>query len=392
MSPSDVLGTVQPVEVVVLDESNDETDDDNLISCDRCGDMVDADGAVTVGQNEWCTECADDYSSTCCHCDERFSDYNMNTIDQYEGTAACDSCFNNHYTSCDSCGCTLAINDCFSDDYGAYCEDCYDERRSSSNEHIHKYDHKPEPIFHGGAGVIHYGVELEVDCCASYAEDVVDTLGGDRHVYLKEDSSIDNGFEIVTHPHTLDAHGKLWAPFFGSANLIGAMSAYDNGMHVHIQRRYLSRLQLQKMVIFINRRDHAEFVEFMADRSVGKWAAVDPYKANFNYKAYSNDRYTALNLTNPRTAEVRIFRGTLDRERFMANLQFCDALVTFCGTTGCRELSVPEFAAHVRKWGKRYRQLDNLLTEGGYLPPRNQKPTTGGSANNAIKGEVTVCV
>jgi len=98
----------------------------------------------------------------------------------------------------------------------SYCSDCLPD------EHVHDYSYKPSARFYGGAGVIHYGIELEVSTDKDNADAVLDALGGDNesHVYLKEDCSIsDDGFEIVTHPHTLAAHRDLWSGYLASLGL-----------------------------------------------------------------------------------------------------------------------------------------------------------------------------
>lgn len=89
----------------------------------------------------------------------------------------CDSCYNSSYTNCTEC--------------------CYDSHRQES---IHPYHYKPDPVFFG-EGSRFFGVELEVDE-GGEEDDAAEELlliTGDQ-MYIKHDGSLDEGFEMVTHP------------------------------------------------------------------------------------------------------------------------------------------------------------------------------------------------
>ena len=47
---------------------------------------------------------------------------------------------------------------------------------------------------------------------------------------------------------------------------------------------------------------------------------------------YKNDenRRQAVNLTNEKTIEFRIFRGTVNPKHILRNIEFCDAICDFC--------------------------------------------------------------
>jgi hypothetical protein len=100
--------------------------------------------------------------------------------------------------------------------------------------------YRPSPFFFG-SGKYHFGFELEVEARGngrfSGATAVQDALGG--RVYMKDDASIDDGFEIVTHPHTLENYHKEFDWKFldklkreGIAH--GILSTC--GLHVHVSR------------------------------------------------------------------------------------------------------------------------------------------------------------
>ena len=67
-------------------------------------------------------------------------------------------------------------------------------------------DYKPKPVFYGQVTRF-FGVELEVDDGGEdcdYAEQLLSITG--KRMYIKHDGSLDEGFEMVTHPMTLEYH------------------------------------------------------------------------------------------------------------------------------------------------------------------------------------------
>lgn len=345
--------------------------DKRFATCERCEETASRDdlGEVHTSRRNseyWCEDCRDRHTNNCTDCGNTYSD----NADGYTVGRdwLCEHCYySGDYGSCATCGEIMHSDDLrYSESREeSYCSDCLPDE---SNEHVHDYSYKPSARFYGGAGVIHYGIELEVSTDMDNADAVLDALGGDNesHVYLKEDGSIsDHGFEIVTHPHTLAAHRDLWSGLFSKSRLIRDLDASGNGMHVHIQRKYLTALQIQKMVVFLNRAENERFVVAMADRDSSRWARLIPSKRIGHCE--SGDRYEALNLCNSHTVELRIFRGTVKASRFFANLEFADALVSFTRHASCHGLTVAAFAAHVRANRKAYLNLDKLMVSGGFL-------------------------
>lgn len=122
-----------------------------------------------------------------------------------EDTILCHDCFDDHYHRCDCC--SRIIRDdriCWRNDV-PYCEPCFED----FDDEIEEYSYKPEPIFYG-KGKRYLGVELEVDNGGkvdSNAESIKEVANyHEEHVYIKSDGSLDDGFEIVSHPMTLDYH------------------------------------------------------------------------------------------------------------------------------------------------------------------------------------------
>jgi len=108
---------------------------------------------------------------------------------------------------------------------------------------IHDYYYKPTPIFYG-EGPRFFGVELEIDEAGEDNRNAENILSiGNYHgenIYCKHDGSLEDGFEIVTHPMSLDyhLHEMPWNDILYEARSLGYTShmAGTCGLHVHVSR------------------------------------------------------------------------------------------------------------------------------------------------------------
>jgi hypothetical protein len=342
-----------------------------LTICSHCDEATTDD--CTVDGESWCESCRDRRATRCEDCRDWFSNANESGL-SHRRDWYCERCAEN-YSTCENCGDLLSeSNQFYDEDSGnTYCRDCVPTRNNDDDDededdaHIHDYDYQPRPIFHGNPSQVHYGVELEVTADHSTAEDTVDILGGESHVYLKSDSSIDGkGFEIVTHPHTLDAQRKLWGSFNAFARRKG-FKANGNGMHVHIERKKLTPYRIALMQSFLNTPGNSGFIAAIAQRVSSQWAKLKPELAAVK-RGGDGSRYSAINLCNRHTVEIRIFRGTIRWSEFQKNLEFCDALVHWSLDRSHTDLGYQGFCKYVRANRKLYGALDAFLANLNYLP------------------------
>jgi hypothetical protein len=183
------------------------------------------------------------------------------------------------------------------------------------------------------------GLELEVEDnggwgCESGAHVVKDALGS--RVYLKRDGSLENGFEIVSHPHSFDEWKRINWSFLRSLRSKGFRS-WDTetcGLHVHVSRTAFRKggirdeaheLRFQKLIY-----DNGVQVRAIAGRSsqyarFNDKGALVP-KVKFGHTA---DRYEAVNSQNDHTLEVRVFRGSLKPARILSALEFIHSAVEY---------------------------------------------------------------
>jgi hypothetical protein len=352
--------------------------------CEHCGSTIVPGEGYTVDCEFWCETCGDDASRECERCGDRTAD----SLKEVDGDMWCSDCVALHSWNCDGCNephrnssSVYSVNGegayCeYSVENYDYCEDC-DTYHPDSCPNATSLSSARTKIYSTpiGVGPIYYGVELEVECvrdretCAEKTRD----LFSPEFVLLKEDGSLNDGFEIVTRPASYDEHRKNWANFWKSTPR--DLRSYETetcGMHVHVSRAPLSALTILKIDAFSN--ENAEFTEKLARRSCFRWARIEKKDKFSDYGKRDEDlRYRALNLQNRETIEFRIFRGTLVEQSFYRNLEIVVALVAYCQQAGLRELTPADWITWLDKRRKMYPALTAWLCEEKLLTAKKEK-------------------
>lgn len=332
--------------------------------CILCNCIVTDDEETEVDGETVCDDCAGEHTTTCDHCGETIW---VNDSISDGRLTLCSCYYDEHYRRCESCGRLLDEDDVAWYNDLPYCECCYD---SLENE-IEEYGYKPDPIFYG-EGNRFFGVELELDIGGKYEENARrikdETNYRCEHIYCKSDGSLDDGFEIVTHPMTLDYHinNMHWADVLHEAVRLGYRSHQTTtcGLHVHVNRdAFGETMQEQESVIekilFFTETHWNELVIFSRRGSynLNRWAArygMEKTGKEILDKAKkgSNGRYAAVNLCPYATIEFRIFRGTLRLNTLIATLQLvnriCDLAMNLTDDE-IRDLSWSEFVRGIEE-------------------------------------------
>ena len=225
------------------------------------------------------------------------------------------------------------------------------------------------------------GVELEIDGAGEdddNAEQILEHSNGEELFYIKHDSSLDSGMEIVSHPATLAYHLEKfpWSAITREALDLGYKShdAGTCGLHVHVSRDALGgshkaqELTISKLIILLWRH-WTKIWQFSRRRDSDEHWCKQQYS---DYKvtrrgldnAKHEGRYTALNVTNYATIEFRLFRGTLNMTTLHATLQFVDVLVELATTHGISWVTRSSWADIVEAC-KAYPQLVEYLDTRG---------------------------
>jgi len=187
-----------------------------------------------------------------------------------------------------------------------------------------------------------FGVELEMQSNPKHnLGHVVAALGGKwvagRPYILCADSSLgSNGVEMITLPYTLADHKSdkyvQWTAILGELRKVAqsGQNTRQCGMHIHINRRALSSLQLGKMLVAVNAPEMQQLIVTIAQRSEAQYCHRYVKKVADGGKLIRDEAHGALSTSkNKGTAELRIFRGNLRYERVMKNLEFAEALCIY---------------------------------------------------------------
>lgn len=335
--------------------------DNDYFTCDRCGEIHHNDecNSIDSGNEYVCNDCLDNYYF-CEDCQEYVSDATWVASLGGSGYYVCDHCFNNgYYYYCEECGNYYHEDDMEYDEDGDryYCSTCYEQMCESSNSgmvmnyHAHKGMYarnilsKPEEV--GILDTLYtQGTETEMenkDHTRDNESELLEVLGGCglKPVFERDGSLNSTGVEMITMPYTYDylmEHTEDIKNAFTKAIELGYRADNDNcGIHIHVKRpsdEVVDRIWLimetfKKEIIAVARRHNEHYAHFISDYVS---ADNDIMKSLYYIKKHKNsgDRYYALNLTNEKTIEFRIFKGTLNYRTWLAYQQFVHNIITEC--------------------------------------------------------------
>ena len=327
--------------------------------CDNCGDMIARDDSISIdgGQEYVCESCAEGYYYRCDDCGEYVS---FHRLWANGNMTICRYC-SDEYCICEDCDEAIHADYAHYIDGEYYCDDCAPSHRSV----IRDYNYKPSPVFYGDLCDVvkgYYGLELEIDNGDDKQEAArwIQEAGGDC-IYLKHDGSLScDGFEIVTHPATLNHHmnNMPWREIIQAARDYGYTShdAGTCGLHIHASRslfgatRTEQDLNIAKIILLIDfwweqyivpfsRRNYNQLNEWAKKPNAYIMASDTEYDAICKAKQSGEyDRYKAVNLKNHHTVEFRFFRGTLRRDTIIASIQFVDTLIKYVSSVELKDL------------------------------------------------------
>jgi hypothetical protein len=213
---------------------------------------------------------------------------------------------------------------------------------------VQSWDFRPELVFHPSTPhskkeQLYIGMELEVSF-GSYNNRAVETWLETTPVdliYAKHDSSVNRGCEIVTHPMQPD-----WAlenfPFDAFQELMdvyGAKPTHSStGTHVHMNKEAFTTAHLWKMIQLHFRLPG--FCKVVGGRENSSYASFEPSDFRLQRNALMQivkeknkgqrfQRYSAVNLQNEYTIELRYMRGGIKPDEIRKNIEWAKALFEF---------------------------------------------------------------
>lgn len=190
-------------------------------------------------------------------------------------------------------------------------------------------------------------MELEIDEAGEDSDNARRLLAianqGQPRLYCKHDGSLDDGFELVTHPMSLSYHRTEmpWEALLREAVRMGYLSHQSGtcGLHIHVSREafgdtYAHQEAAIARVLYFFEKHWEELLKFSrrTQRQLDRWAApvrlpgLPPGHPGPGPSPAHAGRYTCVNLQNTATVEFRIFRGTLKRNTLLASLELVDKI------------------------------------------------------------------
>ena len=178
--------------------------------------------------------------------------------------------------------------------------------------------------------------EARNNCPHDFPQLITDYLK--PYCLFKGDGSLSYGFELVSCPATLAYHKKKleklfnWSGWLDNDNntFVKGWNTDTAGIHVHINKKYLSQLQIGKLLIFINNKFNDKFIRDISGRDSSGYAKRSNKSVKDGLDRHANqDKYQAVNLAHKTTVELRIFRSNVTKDGLFRVLEFTDALITY---------------------------------------------------------------
>ena len=305
-----------------------------------------------------CEMCAGRYLRKCEECGKTHFVYEQGNFARFTDNRGgshyfCNECIDTteKLTTCAGCGETIYKSD--SDYYNNiidgqyYCKVCYNEiqTRYRINSYHFKSEWNPQKL-ENEDNPIYYGFELETEnrrnATTEYLKKLHDTL---PYIVFERDGSLysSGAFEMISEPLSMEfikAHKDNVKSLLQQMEEYGATS-HDTttcGLHIHFTRSFFNE-EAENKIITIFERFQNELIRFSRRKysEIMHWTKfngtdlknIDVENVKKIKSAYLGNRYNCINLTNRKTIECRLFRGTLKFETFMACFELLDNIIAY---------------------------------------------------------------
>lgn len=275
-------------------------------------------------------------------------------------------------------------------------DDGYSERAGYHGSSIRSRSYFSEPA---GASKrnIPIGMELELYSTGS----VRDALESQSLGWIVErDGSLDGtyGHEIVSPPLLRSAWEEIVPDLMealteeNSVAYTAPSANHTYGIHLTVNRKYLTELGIYRMILFLRSRDNAGFVRAVAQRwqiygeslngmgtchkdekvahaCGGLSECYSPARNKSDRKISGTGKMSCLNLKTDKygteLAEFRIFQATLEPNRVLKNIEFVHALIEWANQPYGLSRDHSDFCAWLAHQRKVYPHLHAYLVEKG---------------------------
>lgn len=334
-------------EIITRNDIRENLTDEYEI-CNNCDEISRIENMTYTRDDMVCGRCLDNHY---CYSDVMDEWIHEDEVVYVGDEVMTDEYRDNHYYCCESCGewFDLECEGCESDDGYYLCDSCADDYRLANGSvyykdsgYIQEYHPNIDLHFYGN-GPKFLGCEYEVQgggCNSNIAESI---FGDYKEFYCSSDSSLDEGFEAITHP---------CSPNYLLSNIDWeeitkrlARNDYDDeegaGFHVHISREHFkSKSHIGKLIKFFS-----ENYQTLMDFGNRDWDNAIDYAAPTEYddddkfidiyNETRGNRYHAVNVWPNATVEIRLFNTMYRPEVIRSYIQFVDIITDLANGLYC---------------------------------------------------------
>lgn len=341
--------------------------------CENCDEICRAEDFTDTRDGMVCGRCLDNHYYYSDVMDEWIHEDEVVYVGDEVMT---DSYREDNYTQCDCCGewFDIEYEGGTSDDGYDLCDSCINDYRLDNGSVYYKDSgyircyHPDIDLHFYGNGPKFLGCEYEVQgggCNSNIAESI---FGDYKEFYCSSDSSLDEGFEAITHP---------CSPNYLLSNIDWeeitkrlARNDYDDeegaGFHVHISREHFkSQSHIGKLIKFFS-ENYQTLMEF-GNRdwdNATDYAAPTEYDDDDKfiniYNKTRGDRYHAVNVWPNATVEIRLFNTTYRPEVIRSYIQFVDIITDLANGFYC-DMTFDNVRKEATERG--YNELVNYMNE-----------------------------
>ena len=334
--------------------------DGDILSVDDYVYCEDTDSLIDCYEAVWCED-VQDYR----HIDDAFVDFHGNFYGSDDDLLYSEE--KNYYIY--SADAVRIYKDYMGNYFWVHCDDVSDYYFWESDDEYHtfeeenrlmkrygktrlsKLDSDGKPYFIG----VELEMELEGECqveienrLENTMEDLNDIGYYDNLVEYKEDGSLDDGVEMVTAPTSLKQFKEDIVPLIQGLQEKGFTSEKGGrcGNHIHISRNAFNEQAQARLVLIYARFEsiikilsrRGDNVGYCKDvlNTVSAISLDNAEEVVKNQKA--KQKSTAINFNNSETIEFRVFRGTMNTNVLIANIQ----LVQLIADWALQELSIQD--------------------------------------------------
>lgn len=339
----------------------------NKVFCSVCGKELDKETALYDPDGGYiCNGCWEEKVDVCESCQCEYWKTEIFPVDDGE-QYICIDCLE-MYDKCPDCGKYYThLYEGYDDRYCKHCVINHPIPLVDHDEPIkdyHSHYHKPTFfLMNGETEELFFGVELEVDGTPTrsvndVANDIANIMPKD-FIYFEDDNSLhEEGFENITQPATLAYHTSIINQYKKMFDVIlnAGLRSHDKpdcGLHVHFNIDFFpeedNEYCVARLITMVNKFwDEIRVFSRRSPRALNDWAGKYQDTPEYIAKQWKNgclhrDKYYAVNLNHKDTIELRMFRGTLKLNTFIATLQFCYNLAMFAKNMTMEEVSNMQF-------------------------------------------------